>query len=614
MAFSGFDRQLIGELRRTGATWQQTYLVQRILRAISKTSLFSQYVSSAGGMSADLPRVLSALTSFADGGQPSRALVRGLCDGAAATVQRVITQWGHHQVLMDLVVALRDTALSIADQQRPLDQQKVLTRAAAATVAARLPEVRSLVDAALAGAWKRAVSAAYVDTLADELACLAATADRDPVELTDDLTRALRVHDGLDIDMFRRLLLPGLSAYRVAVVVHGTTELSALEALHPTAVSAPVRQPERLGPRLARFARRVAVRGPACLVACEVQAVDTRSAARAARRELSELLDQYMAGHRLIELTLGDDAFVSRVDSGTARHLQTHPPTVQRAVPLVSQWPPALRNGLRMAHVARTTEAPLPAAALAWAALEASGLTKREDIAAALSLQAMRQQVVEAHRQLRRGVATLPGEAREHADDLLRRIDQHTGSDEFGRVRDVTKWVELLLPVQTSLAELLEQVPPLAAQQVLDWSARLADPAECARWLEDRRQRVETLLHALNTTRNMALHTGQFRAFGDLALGVSGSLVVDFTLEILGNWYRNSTDALPPARVISQLAVRQRDVVAALRARTGPVDLDIGWLTSPVRREPPGGRAGHQVEPRGTAKRDLATATDLRRG
>lgn len=71
-----------------------------------------------------------------------------------------------------------------------------------------------------------------------------------------------------------------------------------------------------------------------------------------------------MAGHRLIALTLDNDLFVAQVDTGSSRQVQAHLTTVQRAVPLVSRWPAMLRNGLRMAHVARAMEAPLPAAAL----------------------------------------------------------------------------------------------------------------------------------------------------------------------------------------------------------------------------------------------------------
>jgi hypothetical protein len=82
------------------------------------------------------------------------------------------------------------------------------------------------------------------------------------------------------------------------------------------------------------------------------------------------------------------------------------------------------------------------------------------------------------------------------------------------------------------------------------------------------------------------LHTGEFRAFGDVTLGVGGSLAVDFTLEILGNWYRNAdAEAVTasPAKVIALLARRQCELVDTLRTHTGPVaDLNIAWLTSPT--------------------------------
>ncbi|SMD19278.1 hypothetical protein [Kibdelosporangium aridum] len=583
MAFSGFDPRLLAELRRRDVSWGQTYLLQRILRAISWTSLFSQHVAGLAGMSAELPRAQAVLRSFADTGQPGRALGRAHCEAAAYTV----TRWG----VDDLRQSLVDAAAMIAVQSNPLDELKVLALSTAAEIDAYLPKIHGLLDHALAEAWH---SAGDLDLVADEFACLVATTDRDPGALTHDLIRAFRTMNKVDAAALKGLLLPEASAYRVAVVVHGAAELTRLDALHETAVCSAVREPERLGfgaalGRLRRFTRQVPANGAACLVACQVSAVDAPSAGRVARRELAELLDQYMAGHRLVALSLGDDVFVSRVDSGESRHIQSHTPTVHRAVPLVSHWPGTLRNGLRMAHVARATEAPLPAAALAWAALEACGLNKREDIAAALALQAMRQQIVEAHQQLRQGIQTVPAE--------LRLIDNYATTNDFNRLHDLNAWADLLLPERNSedpavtvardaLTSLLSQMSPLAAQQVKDWSARLLDPVACAQWLADRHQRIATFLHALNATRNMSLHTGQFRAFGDVTLGIGGSLVVDFTLEVLGNWYRNADqDALTtsPAKVIALLARRQRDLVERLRTHDGPLfDLNVAWLTSPT--------------------------------
>ncbi|MEV4318085.1 hypothetical protein [Actinocrispum sp. NPDC049592] len=587
MAFSGFDHRLLGEVRRFGLGAGQTYLVQRILRAVSKTSLFSQHVSSLGSMSAELPRVRAVLSGFAKTGQPGRALVRAHCEAAAYAVAR----WGGKEVLGDLRPALVDTAAVFAVQSNPLADLKDLAVRTAADIETRLPKIHALLDDALAEAWQASVDPASVDLVADEFASLVATVDRDPVALTQDLLRALRATGSLDALALRALLLPEPSSYRVAVVVHGAAELTRLPALHPTAVSCPVREPESLGfgaalGGLRRFTQQVPVNGAACLVACQVSAVDAPSAGRVARRELAELLDQYMAGHRLVVLSLGNDTFVSDVDNGRPTHIQSHAPTVDRAVPLVSHWPDALRNGLRMAHVARVTEAPLPAAALAWAALEACGLNKRDDIAAALSLQAMRQQIVEAHQQLRQGVRPVPAG--------LEVVDGYATTNDFNRLHDLNTWVDLLLPdrnpaavtAKDALAQAVSQTSPLAAQQVRDWSARLADPAECAHWLEDRQQRIAAFLHALNATRNISLHTGGFRAFGDVTLGVGGSLAVDFTLEILGNWYRNAdseTITLSPAKVIALLAQRQRDLIDSLRTHRGPVsDLNIAWLTSPA--------------------------------
>jgi hypothetical protein len=90
----------------------------------------------------------------------------------------------------------------------------------------------------------------------------------------------------------------------------------------------------------------------------------------------------------------------------------------------------------------------------------------------------------------------------------------------------------------------------------------------------------------------VALHTGQFRAFGDVTLGVGGSLIVDFTLEILGNWYRHATERQPPAQVIAHLARRRRDLVEATRTHPEPLsDLDIARLTSPTQATPRGSAA-----------------------
>ncbi|MEJ2858817.1 MULTISPECIES: hypothetical protein [unclassified Saccharothrix] len=650
MAYSGFDHRLLDAFRRAGVSWTRTYVVQRVLRAVSGTSLFSRHVSALAGMASELPRTRVVLENFADTAQPRISLLRSLCEGTRAAVERGIGRWGPDAVLLDVRAVLDSLIADLDDQVRiPMGRRRELAREAAAAVGELLPDVRRFLEATFTAVWdgpEAATTVAELDLLSDELACLVAATDRDHDTLCREL--ADRV-DRLDARSVLDLLLPSPQRYRVAVVVHGATALSHLAVLDPTATTAALTEPERLGfgsvNRLRAFVREVPTHGAACLASVQVDAVDAPSAGRAARRTMSELLDQYMAGHRLVTLSLGDDVLVSGVDR-QVRHLPPRRTTVKRADPLVPGWPRTLRNGLRMAHVARVTEAPLPAAALAWAALEACGLENRGDLAAALALQALRQQVVEAHQQLHQSATAVVRAARSRVEVLEQRstaLDRALGAcppdhpdypplraradreraellaaqehqrsadrdltanlavvnayakcDGFTRLHDLNTWVDILLPprptdppaltaARDALAAALTHTSPLAAQQIADWSHRLSDPAACAAWLQDSQKRMATFLDALYTARNLTFHSGQFRAEGDLVLGTGGSHVVDFSLEVLGNWYRNTPDPdTAPSAIITELAQRQRSIQARLRKRAKPLHtLDVARLTGP---------------------------------
>ncbi|GAA0252475.1 hypothetical protein GCM10010492_61280 [Saccharothrix mutabilis subsp. mutabilis] len=650
MAYSGFDHRLLDAFRRAGVSWTRTYLVQRVLRAVSGTTLFSRHVSALAGMASELPRTRAVLENFADTSQPRVSLLRSLCEGTRAAVERGIARWGPDPVLLEVRDVL-DAVITVLDDQIriPMGRRRELAREAAGAVGALLPDVREFLESTFTVVWEGPESfntVAGLDLLSDELACLVAATDRDHDTLCRELADGV---DRLDARSVLDLLLPRPKRYRVAVVVHGATALSHLSVLDPTATSAALTEPERLGfgspNRLRAFVREVPTHGAACLASCQVDAVDAPSAGRAARRTMSELLDQYMAGHRLVTLSLGDDVLVSDVDR-QVRHLPPRRTTVKRADPLVPGWPRTLRNGLRMAHVARVTEAPLPAAALAWAALEACGLENRGDLAAALALQALRQQVVEAHQQLHQSATAVVRAARSRVEVVEQRssaldraleacpsnhpdyaplharasheraelaaarrrrraaeadltanlavVNSYAKTDGFTRLHDLNTWVDLLLPprpadppalaaARDALTRVLEHTSPLAAQQVSDWSHRLADPAACGAWLRDSQQRIATFLDALYTARNLTFHSGQFRTEGDLVLGTGGSHVVDFSLEVLGNWYRNTPDPdTAPTTIITELAQRQRSILARLRKRAKPLfTLDVARLTGP---------------------------------
>jgi hypothetical protein len=96
---------------------------------------------------------------------------------------------------------------------------------------------------------------------------------------------------------------------------------------------------------------------------------------------------------------------------------------------------------------------------------------------------------------------------------------------------------------------------------------------------------MTALLDALYSARNLALHSGAFTASGDAILGRGGTMLVDFTFEFLGNWYRTTTGAAladSPIQIIDELAARQADVLRRLTSYSEPVHLlDVSFLTGP---------------------------------
>ncbi|WNV84332.1 hypothetical protein [Umezawaea sp. Da 62-37] len=655
MTFSGFDPELLGQLRTSGALREQTYLLQRVIRSIEPATLLSQHSATLAGLAAELPRTHSALLSYSVLGQPKGRLLRSLCLNAAAAVNRAAAATAHQPL-----VHLTHTLAEIVEASGAMYDDHE-SRVAAAAFASRLDtliaELPKLLWTLFHDSWHTSASSpgrwARLDQISDEVACLVAATDRDPDTLQQELTHTLAKH-GPDAAAIWQTLHPDRVRHHVACVVHGAGELSGLAALDPTARQWSEGQPERLGwgaarDRLRQFLAAVPRSSTSCVVAVDVEAVDKAAAARLARRRVTELLDQYVAGHRLLTISLDPRMLVTRAGTVRSDELTPRRSTVNRAYPLVQRWPRGLREGLRMAHLARTTESPLTAAALSWSALEALGVAERaSQLAGVLALQALRQQVVETHQLLHQSATASTKHARSRVgatqrrvvslrraiercapghpevarlrvglaaatgrhEDAVRRHDglgaslreplavvaEYATLDDHKYLLDVNRWVDVLLPARpaddprlldarTAVHDLLPHVAPLAARQVVDWQGRLASAGSCARWLIATQERMRSLLDALYSARNLALHSGVFQATGDVVLGLGGLMVVDFTLEVLGNWYRNATgpDAdASPFEVVKELAARQEGLCGKLRDAQGATfPLNVEWLTSP---------------------------------
>ncbi|MFD7660460.1 hypothetical protein ACFV4N_41340, partial [Actinosynnema sp. NPDC059797] len=304
------------------------------------------------------------------------------------------------------------------------------------------------------------------------------------------------------------------------------------------------------------------------------------------------------------------------------------------------ELPEEVRRALRMAHVAMGVPAVAPA--LAWSALEACGLVRRAELAAALAVQSLRQEVVGAYRVVRQSAAARLDQARVKAHlarraaaqrrraldrcppdhprrtrlaDLLAAAEAdpaerdlaaladlvgtslaalggHARHDERHHLRDLNTWTDLLRPpardpeplvaARTALDALLPVLHPAARRQVEQWRARLADPALLATWVRERTERMTTVVDSLYATRNLTLHSG---LVGDEAVhGVGAVMVTDLALELLGNWYGNARGdeaAMSPEEVIAVLARRRHDMLSRLHRQAKPGRLDFARLTSP---------------------------------
>ncbi|MEW2594027.1 hypothetical protein AB0893_26815 [Micromonospora aurantiaca] len=228
--------------------------------------------------------------------------------------------------------------------------------------------------------------------------------------------------------------MPDLQNFNVACIVCGTYSLSTLESLLPSAQQCDMRESPQYklrgwgdgSPKLYRFAEAAReeqarrTKRPACLVSLTVRARDRGTAVQIGRREISELLDQYVAGHRVADLRLTSTSLGGRVGSKKVASFQAVGASVAIAYPLTKAWPAQLREALRMSHLAATTDAPMSRVSLAWTAMEACGVKVGNQgnvvaLAEAMALQSLRQQIVESYHNMRQAAAALLAVAAEDA-------------------------------------------------------------------------------------------------------------------------------------------------------------------------------------------------------
>ncbi|WP_280454361.1 hypothetical protein [Nocardia brasiliensis] len=460
--------------------------------------------------------------------------------------------------------------------------------------------------------------------LAQEVAALCMMENRQHPQLVNDVRTALS-RGPIGADRLRAILLPEVRDFRVAVVVEGTSSLGSVASLMDP-VAAPVEiaagEPAIGGGGFTTDLKALASLAEAAsathrdwsgdqapgymLLTFSVRTRDIGGAAALGRRQASESLDQYVAGQRIAEIRMRPETLAYDADTGRALRLTVPVLGSGLVRPLTTDWPPALRESLRTAHIARVTEAPMTAAGLCWAALEALEVKPGDcnKLARALSLQATRQQLVDLHQRVRTQVAATVRAARDAFDSaanssakweasalaavgakaaaleanaktarvavLDRRaklewaleveshraaVDAWTRVKDDGKLRDPDRWLDVFAAPCGSEPELRAAADALAALadclggetgvRLQTWRAMLAAPASLAEWIEDNAKRFEENLSWLYVLRNTALHDGRFKTSTDMLDVHAGRALVDLTLEFLGNWYGPAVKSAP---------------------------------------------------------------------
>ncbi|WP_330253544.1 hypothetical protein OG874_02725 [Nocardia sp. NBC_00565] len=475
-----------------------------------------------------------------------------------------------------------------------------------------------------AAAWEGTRTGEVAERLAMEVAAFCTMEGRWYRMLVEGLQKALS-RGTVDSAELSEILLPAERDIRVAVVVEGASQLESATGLLGSAAAATTIAADSPAiswgvptTELVALADQAGLISTArnqwsssdhavghVLLVFTVRARDFGGAAHLGRLQASELLDQYVAGQRVAELRLRPETLVS--DPRTGRYRRFSMPALGSAPadPLTTNWPSALRECLRTAHIARVIEAPMTAAGLSWVALEAlevkSERASVNSLARALSLQALRQQLTDLHHQVRTSVlaavrartdAVRAAESRvrsletsfiqsqhsavkeqaekAHAAALHRytaleqakAVDAHrvsidawtrVGSD--GTLHHIDRWLDVFAadtdaePVLRAAADALSAIAEYLTGEVgfrlQAWRTLLSTPPALATWIDETATDFEVNLEWLYTLRNTALHDGRFASSTDTLDAHTGRALVDLTLEFLGNWYTHVARSTP---------------------------------------------------------------------
>ncbi|PNV30846.1 hypothetical protein C1708_33395 [Streptomyces sp. DH-12] len=391
-------------------TESQCGLLGRVLHALDPQALAGEHASASNSALLALTRARAGLAGSAADGQPQPELLQRVIRSALACARQAEGAFQHggghtlfQQAETFLTAADTDLTAHLRTRRRPLAPLPSAGHLAAG-LDALFPSLVTAVQDWVVRLWSQP-PADYTlqDTMQGELAVLLALQGRDEERLAIDL-QSLLMQGPVHVQQIMDVLWPAPQKRVLTLLVQGARKLMNLEDLLPGSRQWGLVDHQPVGDSSAPqtvtdFARWVGPLGShALIVQFPVTAADILSSVVLGRRELSQALDQYAAGERLVELRIAEPWMI-RTANGKSQRGTSTTPTAKHVYPLTKHQPHELLPAMRAVSLARRVDAPMTSAALSWSALESTGLTPKQagPLAKACALQTLRQQIISLH-------------------------------------------------------------------------------------------------------------------------------------------------------------------------------------------------------------------------
>lgn len=601
MSLSGLNKKIISARIAKNLSDKQIDFLYCILRLGSPAESPSGRVSLRTIMTTSLASLAETLVLYEKHGQPDGKLIEYLIESSKRPVRLILSEFTKMTLLSDISLML--DRLSKIDFSK--NQSRVHVSRIAIELSNHLDDLDSCISEIVRLIWKTKIiiSKEVMELIACEVtACRVGLGGsyEGLVASIENLAGSPSSNDRLEA-----VSLPANAFFKIVVAVYGTKHLLGLTDYLPDAQQFNIgcEKSASWGSResvLKEFTEMNTGDPSVVFIQLKLAAVDRQAAVHLARSDVSEVLDQYVAGHRLADLRLSPGTSTLNCDKNSAQNHFANAVGVETARPLTRIWPSSLRESLRMGHLATLGDSPTTKIALTWSALEAAGLDKDLDtVASVLTLQSIRHQIGESYLYLNQGykhkekvVNSLVDELekrvegaearlnsssnelavkslskhlevlQEKCGELARNLDGHdliekefetinnyAESDGRGYPKSLNAWSDVLhkkvvrgeLAASRAQSSFRALQAPLAGTYsggAVSWQHRLADPETFENWCRDQKIQFLDALNRLYISRNIILHTGIYKSSGQLLVLDSGMAIVDLIHEICGNWSR----------------------------------------------------------------------------